>query len=319
MKEKQNEIKLQKEHRNMGRREFLTCTGVGAVSIAAVNKFSGSIFQRHTVQPGYSEIMTEVMKYRKIDSHAHIMGNDPAKIVESADRVGIEKIAISNPVTKGDAKPHQFREMNDIIIKAVKQYPDRFIGQCFINPRYKNESLEEIDRCMDQGMVQLGELYTQVKINDPLYYPIIERCIVLRLPILMHSADVLEMIRKGYELDRPKTSSIAEDFVDTARRYPEAMLIHAHIGGGGDWEHKCKTLRAVPSVYIDTSGSVHDEAMIDFALECLGEDRMLFATDMNFETGVGKILAAKLNEQQRRKIFFDNYNNLLRKAGNNVD
>ena len=303
----------------IGRREFLAYAGAGGMGIALPGKFPDYSQSNRTVRPRYKEIMKEVMKYRKIDAHSHILGYDPVKIVESADRVGIEKISISNPVTAGDAKPEQFREMNDIIIKAMKQFPDRFIGQCFINPRYREESLEEIDRCMDFGMVQLGELYTQVKMNDPLYYPIVERCIDLKIPLLMHSADVLEMIRPGYELDRPATSSIAEDFVETARRYPEAMLIHAHIGGGGDWEHKCKTLRSVPNVYIDTSGSVHDEGMIDFALKCLGEDRLLFATDLNFETGVGKILAAHLSERQREKIFFDNYNNLLRKAGNHVD
>ena len=74
-----------------------------------------------------------------------------------------------------------------------------------------------------------------------------------------------------------------------------------------------------PSIFIDTSGSVTDEAMVDFALKYLGEDRILFGTDLNFETGVGKILAANLTERQRQKIFFENYNNLLRKAGNHVN
>src|SRR5437879_5282377 len=85
-----------------------------------------------------------------------------------------------------------------------------------------------------------------------------------------------------------------------------AVLIHGHIGGGGDWEHMCKTLRDCPSVYIDTSGSVTDEGMIDFALRYLGPERLLFATDLNFESGVGKILAADLTERQRRMIFFEN-------------
>ena len=99
---------------------------------------------------------------------------------------------------------------------------------------------------------------------------------------------------------------------------PEAMIIHGHIGGGGDWEYACKALRDVPSVYVDTSGSVHDAHMINFALKYLGEDRLLFATDGSYEAGVGKILAAGLDENQKKKIFFDNFNNLLKKAGNNV-
>jgi hypothetical protein len=40
---------------------------------------------------------------------------------------------------------------------------------------------------------------------------------------------------------------------------------------------------------------------------------------MNYETGVGKIMWADLSESDRKKIFFENFNNLLRKAGNHAD
>jgi predicted TIM-barrel fold metal-dependent hydrolase len=59
--------------------------------------------------------------------------------------------------------------------------------------------------------------------------------------------------------------------------------------------------------------------MIDMAVQYLGVDRLLFATDLNYETGVGKIMWADLDEVARKKIFFDNFNNLLRKAGNHVN
>jgi hypothetical protein len=53
-------------------------------------------------------------------------------------------------------------------------------------------------------------------------------------------------------------------------------------------------------------------------VRCLGVGRLLFATDLNFETGVGKILAANLTQTERRQIFFDNFNGILRKRGNDV-
>ena len=56
--------------------------------------------------------------------------------------------------------------------------------------------------------------------------------------------------------------------------------------------------------------------MVDFAVKCLGVHRLLFATDLNFETGVGKILAAQLAEEERHQIFFDNFNEILRKRSN---
>ncbi len=307
----------------IGRRQFLAA-GIAVAGPVVINSLSYGMSQSPSSGQGYREIMKDVMKYRKIDSHGHIRNEkdvyiDHAKIVETLDRLGIEKTAVSFGLHGVDIKPHEFREMNNLVLKAMKEFPNRFIGQCFINPCYGKEALEEIDRCLGEGMVQLGELFEQANINDPLYYPIIEKCIELKIPLMMHTADLTELIRYGYEPRPPGSSSIAENFVEVAKHYPELMLIHAHIGGGGDWEHKCKTLRDSPTVYVDTSGSVHDEAMVDFALKYLGEDRILFACDMSFEAGVGKIMAANLNERQRKKIFFDNYNNLLRKAGNNVD
>ena len=59
--------------------------------------------------------------------------------------------------------------------------------------------------------------------------------------------------------------------------------------------------------------------MIDYVLKYLGEDRMFFGTDSSYYQGVGTILASGLNEDQRRKIFFENYNNILKKSGNHVD
>jgi len=41
----------------------------------------------------------------------------------------------------------------------------------------------------------------------------------------------------------------------------------------------CKKLREAPSAYVDTSGSVTDEGMFEFAVKQLGAGRVLFATD----------------------------------------
>jgi predicted TIM-barrel fold metal-dependent hydrolase len=261
-------------------------------------------------------VLREALRYRKIDSHNHLTADGPRKLIEAADLLGIERLAVSVPFA---ATPEAFRKSNDTVLQAMREFPKRLLGQCIVNPVYQKESLAEMDRCLDAGMIGLGELYDQVKISDPLYYPIIEKCIALKCPIMMHARADLGLVRKGYRLDAPVTTSISEDFVAAARRYPEALLIHGHIGGGGDWEYMCKTLRTAPSVYLDTSGSVTDDGMIELAVRELGVARLLFATDLNFESGVGKILAADLTEAQRRAIFWDNFNGILSKRGNHAN
>jgi predicted TIM-barrel fold metal-dependent hydrolase len=179
--------------------------------------------------------------------------------------------------------------------------------------------MEELNRCLGEGFAGLGELYSQVKINDPLCFPLIEKCIRENASILVHARADTGLLRSGIKSSAPPRTSTPPDFGEIARRYPEALIIYGHIGGGGDWEYACKTLRAAPSIFVDTSGSVTDEEMIDFAVQCLGVERLLFATDTNYETGVGKILAAKLNHEQRQRIFWDNFNRILRKRGLHAD
>ena len=45
-------------------------------------------------------------------------------------------------------------------------------------------------------------------------------------------------------------------------------------------------------MYLDTSGSVIDEGIVEMAVKLLGVDRLLFGCDMSMTAGVGKIRAA---------------------------
>lgn len=269
------------------------------------------------------DIMKDVHKYRKIDAHAHVYFTDdsPGIQLDYGERLGITKQVISRYLSVFPGTPEQFREYNDLTIKAIKKYPDRLIGGFVLNPTYKNESLEEIKRCMDYGMVGPGELYFQVKINDPLYFPVIEKLIDLKMMIFSHAECQLGVggYRMKYNGNKAPNTSIPEDFVDLAKRYPEGNFQYAHIGGGGDWEYECKLFKDYPNIYVDTSGSNNQENMIDFAVEHLGADRLFYASDNSYLQSVGVVLASNLTDAQKQKVFFDNYNNILKKGGRNVD
>ena len=291
--------------------------GTGCVAAQAGNSAAISGTQKKY------DVMKEALKYRKLDSHAHAhLGIDvTAKDFEFMNRFNIERSYVSNPLSAGKYDPEQFRRHNDLVYSAMQKYPGRMIGMFTLNPFYQKESLDEIQRNVDRGMVGL-KLYYQYKINDPLFNPIIEKMIGLKMITLMHAEATLGTggYRMKYDKKRMPNTSVPEDFVDMAKRYPEAMLQYAHIGGGPDWEYACKALKHSPNVYVDTSGSNNEEYMIDFAIKELGVDRLLYATDLSnsYFQGVGKILCSNTTEEQKRKIFFDNYNNVLRKSGNHV-
>ena len=304
------------------RREFFKDTVLSTAGIVLGSNLT-ELSPGKNMSSSSFDIMKEVMKYRKIDAHEHtgISGSIEDQI-DYADRLGIEKLVISKPVTRGtkeEATPEMFRNNNDLVLKAIKQFPDRYLGQVTLNPFYLKESIEEIKRCIDQGMVGL-KVYNQVRINDPLFYPIIEKFIDLKMIILMHSFYAIGVggVRTKYGNTQPNVS-LPENFIDAAKRYPEAMFQYAHTGGGGDWEYACKAIKDYPNIYIDTSGSNNEWNMVDFALKYVGEDRLLFGTDGSYYQGVGAILSSKLSDAQREKIFFENYNNILRKSGNHVN
>ena len=166
------ENKFDRKSYTINRRAFLGGTLSAAGIIAGcLSGFSGNaaVHQNRSAAVRNSfNIMKEVMRYRKIDAYGNAYALNPALAksqIEYADKLGIEKLFIAVPVAVKMAKtPDEFREYNNQVLKAMKQYPDRLIGQLTIHPAYPKESFEEIKRCIDQGMIGM-KLYNQVKIN----------------------------------------------------------------------------------------------------------------------------------------------------------
>src|SRR5688500_12975021 len=236
-------------------------------------------------------------------------------VVDAADRLGIDQLACSIPITGGRwATPDEVRACNDGMFEAMRRHPTRILGYCFVNPGFGREALQELDRCVVRKRMIGVKLYNQYKINDPVVFPVIERTIELGVPILVHAG---RLITAADIAAQPLTSH-AGDFVDVGRRYPEAMIIHGHIAGGGDWQWTLKVLRDAPrSIYLDTSGSVMDSGLLERCVRDLGADRLLFATDMTMEGNVARVRDAEISDEQREKIFHRNFLTVLsrRRAG----
>ena len=231
---------------------------------------------------------------------------DVRRIIEAADALGIEKMLASLPITGGRMPPaEEVRTVNNQVLQAMRQYPGRILGYCFLIPGYP-DALDEFDRCLEQGMIGV-KLYNQFRFSHPVVLPIVEKCVRHRVPLLGHAGRSYDTRSRP---DQPNRSD-ADDFCQLAARYPEAMLIHAHVHGGGDWEWTVKRLRDCPSVYLDTSGSGLDYRTIDEAVSILGHQRLLFGTDAIMENGVGKIFSASLTADQREDLFWRNTQAIL--------
>ncbi len=302
------------------RRALLKLTGVGGCLVSTQRWLSTLALAEQPTTEGLTKrsvgLPTDWRRLRKIDVHNHVF--DPLhrpdaswsrveSLVEAAEQLGIEKVCCSRPITGGAmAEITEVREANDAVLAAMKRYPQKISGFCFLQPGNGRAALDELERCVEQGMIGV-KLYNQFKYSDPVVFPIAEKCIELRIPLLGHSAHLTDAKSRAAQ---PKTSD-SLDFCQLSWRYPELLLILGHINGGGDWEWAIKGLRDCPNVFVDTSGSVQENDTIEMCVRELGHERVLFATDQTMEGCVGKLLAARINEEQREDIFWRNAHRLF--------
>jgi hypothetical protein len=305
---------------DLNRRKFLQAAGatagalvLGPLARGAEKSAPAASAADSRVQKG---LPTGWRAMRKFDAHNHVFGlafrpnsnwAEVEELVATAELLGIEKLVCSRPVTAGVmADIEVVRESNNAVLAAMKRYPTRIAGYCFVQPGNGAAALDEIERCLDAGMIGV-KLYNQFKYSDPAVFPIAEKCIQRRILFLGHSAYLTDPRTLALQ---PKTSH-ALDFCALSKRYPELLLILGHINGGGDWEWAIRALRDCPNVFLDTSGSVMEDPTIELCVRELGHKRMLFATDATMEGCVGKILSAQLTDEQREDIFWRNYQRLL--------
>ncbi|MBM3748172.1 MAG: amidohydrolase [Acidobacteria bacterium] len=249
---------------------------------------------------------------RVIDAHTHLYhhsraswSEDDRKLIEAADKLGIGQLCCSMLPPRRPATPESFHECNRWTAEVMRRFPERILGYCFVNPGYTREALAEIRRAVEQdGFIGI-KLYNDYRADEPVVWPIVELAIELRVPILHHAGHTSWLPQP-----QPRISD-AGHLAELARRYPEAMIICAHICGGGDWEWSIKALRNAPSVYLDTSGSVPDEGVIEMAVRVLGAARLLFATDLSMTASLGRLRGADLSEADRNKILGANMQQIL--------
>jgi len=249
-----------------------------------------------------------------IDCHAHLTHHsratweaDDHKLIEAADKLGIDQLCCSTLTPRQPATADGFRECNQWTAEGMRRFPGRVLGYCYVNPGYGREALEEVRRCIDKRGFIGVKLYNEYTCTEPVVFPIVELAIDLGVPILHHAGHA------HYVNDEQPRISDGGHLAELGRRYPEAILICAHVCGGGDWEWTIKALRGAPSVFLDTSGSVTDEGVVEMAARVLGVDRLVLGCDMSMTAGVGKIRGANLGTQEKERILGGNLEKILRR------
>ncbi|MCO6458844.1 MAG: amidohydrolase family protein [Pirellulaceae bacterium] len=246
------------------------------------------------------------------DLHCHlsgVAGETPheriARLIEFADRMGVERLVFFMGFPwSTDPAPDDFRRQNDQVIAALEHWRDRALGFAYLNPKYPDESLAEIDRCVRDGPLVGIKLWVAVRCSDQRLDPIIRRAAELRAVIFQHT-----WLKAGGNLAGESTPG---DLVQLAARHPRTTLICGHTGG--DWEQGIRAIRSSPNIVIGTGGSDPTAGFLEMAVRELGAERILYGSDIggrSFASQLAKVRDAEISIEDQRKILGENLKRLL--------
>lgn len=240
-----------------------------------------------------------------IDSHGHlgawmqfyIPQTDAASIVKVMDHCGVKAIAISGMLSIGP----DYKAGNRAVAEAAEAYPGRFIGYVTPNPNYPATEVEqELDYWLTthpwMRAIKLHPTYHEYPINGPRYQVAFEMARKHKVPIMSHTwGQGEESLLCGPGM-----------FAELAETYPDVNIILGHSGGLlPGYRASVAVARDHPNIFLETCGSFQAMGLMEFLVESVGSQRVLFGSDCCFlaqTAELGRVVFARLNTADKQNI-----------------
>ncbi|MGI6457162.1 MAG: amidohydrolase family protein [bacterium] len=224
-----------------------------------------------------------------------------SSLIASMDRSGID-VSVIQPVA---TKPSQVDRINHWM-KSVRS--NRIIPFGAFHPDFE-DTARLVRELSEQGVpgIKIHPEYQLISPDDPRLFPLYELLIEENMMVLFHA---------GVDIGIPTLRSTPEMFARLHRRFPDLVMILAHMGGFMQWGEIKKHLCGLENVYLDTSyvfEYISDETFLGL-VHAHGADRILFGTDSPWEDQekfVQKVRQLPLSEEERARIFGLNAQTLL--------
>jgi len=249
---------------------------------------------------------------RIIDAHNHLL-TEPGfldSMLRTMDACGIEKIGLSGlgPVFDGFAT-------NAEVKAAFDAHPDRVIGQVFVRPGVDDPNL--VCWGYNEGFKMVKVTAPTASYDDQRFYPIWERALECRMPILFHTGIIAPFVEgRGMGISSYFMQPMQVEHI--TREFPELPVIVAHLGV--NWNVDAAELaRMRPNLYVDLTGAPGGwrERMDIVGLENLlwwpgAFEKVIFGTDVHFDQvkavldqDIARYDRIEVDEATRRLIFAD--------------
>lgn len=172
---------------------------------------------------------------------------------------------------------------NDYIAESVRAHPDRLIGFGSVNPAWGDRAARELKRCVQLGLLGLGELHPDSQGFDlgdaDTMRAILEVADQHGLVITTHSS---EPVGHTYQGKGRTTPDVLLRFIENARDYPNVKIVCAHWGGGLPFYALMPEVKeALANVWFDTAASpfLYDASVFETGPNLVGADRVLLGSD----------------------------------------
>ena len=201
----------------------------------------------------------------------------PERMIDDMDKAGIDKVVLLGVYRR---TPQSCTDTNNDTLDIIRRWPDRVIGFAVVQPTPVESALDELQRCLDGGMVGMGELnpYGQgLDFDDPRFLRVVEACIKHDIPLNLHVNEEVGHFYLG------KTVTPLGNYYQLALRYPELKLILAHWGGGiFFYEIMPEVKRVMKNVWYDLAATplvFPTDAVFRAALATVSHKKLLFGSD----------------------------------------
>lgn len=244
-----------------------------------------------------------------IDAHAHL-GRSPQfhfpdisveRMLQVMDALQIERAICSHLAMLYGAWDLGFRES----VEAHRETGGRILLYAVYDP-CQPQGLSFVERCLDQeGFVgvKIHPSIHRCYADDDRYEAVWQFAARRKLPILTHSWDISEQ-------NPAQKFSFPARFERFVAAYPEVALILGHAGGRYHGHKAAAALAArYKNVLVDTAGDCYTLGLIEYLVEQVGADRVLFGSDLTWidpRTQLGMILDADVSDETKRNILSEN-------------
>jgi len=248
-----------------------------------------------------------------IDAHAHINHDeaegigflhspfsDAASMRERARAMGIDQMCISSFL----AIWVDHVRGNKITAEATKLYPGFYHGYAVLQPQYVSHwpsELRRVHKTYRMGGLKPYYPRTGIPYNHALWAPWFEYGNRIN----------------GYALIHP-SPDVVREINDIAPRYPNITFIIAHTGGSfADARAGIEIALRNANVYLEITLTTVTFRVIEFMVEQIGADRVLFGTDQPMRDPIpqfGWMAYSRCSPEEKKKMFGVNMRRILRRV-----